>query len=52
MKKLLSIISVIFFLSEISYAEIIKINCTVKFENGQEISNYFELNSETDIYYN
>jgi hypothetical protein len=52
MKKLLSIISVIFLLSEISYAEIIKINCTVKFENGQEISNYFELNSETDIYYN
>ena len=52
MKTLLSIISVIFLLSEISYAEIIKINCTVKFENGQEISNYFELNSETDIYYN
>ena len=52
MKKLLSIISVIFLLSEISYAEIIKINCTVKFENCQEISNYFELNSETDIYYN
>lgn len=52
MKKLLSIISVIFLLSEISYAEIIKIKCTLKFENGKEVSNYFELNSETDIYYN
>ena len=33
-------------------AEIVKIDCTIKFNNGQVVSNYFELNSETDTYYN
>ena len=52
MKKFLSLIVVSLLLSASAYAEILKINCTIKFENGKEISNYFELNSETDIYYN
>lgn len=33
-------------------AEIVKIDCTLKFDNGQVVTNYFELNSETNIYYN
>ena len=53
MKKLFSTILILgLLLSGNAYAEIIKINCTIKFENGKEISNYFELNSETDIFYN
>jgi hypothetical protein len=52
MKKLLYTAFLILILSENTYAEILKIDCTIKFENDQEISNYFELNSETDIYYN
>jgi hypothetical protein len=52
MKKLLGIVVLGLLLSGSANAEIIKINCTVKFEDGQVISNYFELNSETDVYYN
>ena len=49
-KILLIILSLI--LSSKAYAEIIKIDCTLKFNNDQVITNYFELNSETDTFYN
>ena len=52
MKKLLGILVLGLLLSSNAYADILKIDCTVKFNNEQVITNYFELNSETDIYYN
>jgi hypothetical protein len=52
MKKLLGIVIVSLLLYSITYAEIVKIDCTLKFQNGQVVTNYFELNSETNIYYN
>jgi hypothetical protein len=52
MKKLLAIVVLGLMLSGTANAEILKIDCTIKFNNGKIVTNYFELNSETDIYYN
>ena len=52
MKKLLVITILCFLFFGKVYSEIVKIDCTIKFDNGQVVSNYFELNSETNIYYN
>jgi hypothetical protein len=52
MKKLLAIIVLGLLFSGNASSEILKIDCTLKFNDGQIIPNYFELNSETDIYYN
>ncbi len=52
MKKILATLVVSLLSCSKSYAEIVKIDCTLKFNNGQVVTNYFELNSETNIYYN
>ena len=52
MKKILAILVVSLLSCSKSNAEIVKIDCTLKFDNGQEVTNYFELNSETNTYYN
>ena len=52
MKNFLGIVIVSLLLHTKTYAEIVKIDCTLKFDNGQVVTNYFELNSETNIYYN
>lgn len=52
MKKLFLTILFTLVLSGGVSAEIVKIDCTLKFDNGQVVTNYFELNSETNIYYN
>ena len=52
MKKLLCIL-VLSLLTTVnsSLGEIVKIDCTANFSNGQSATNYFELNSDTDDYY-
>ena len=52
MKKLLAIVVLGFLWCGNASSEIIKIDCTIKFNNGEVITNYFELNSETKNYYN
>tara|TARA_B100001057_G_scaffold432731_1_gene461046 strand:+ start:756 stop:1130 length:375 start_codon:yes stop_codon:yes gene_type:complete len=52
MKNFLGIVIVSLLLHTKTYAEIVKIDCTLNFDNGQVVTNYFELNSETNIYYN
>ena len=52
MKKLITILFLNLLFGWNSYAEIVKIDCTLNFNNGQVVTNYFELNSETNIYYN
>ena len=52
MKKLLAILVLGLLFSGKAYSEIIKIDCTIKFDTGDIVTNYFELNSETGNYYN
>ena len=52
MKIFFGIVIVSLLLHTKTYAEIVKIDCTLKFDNGQVVTNYFELDSETNIYYN
>ena len=52
MKKLLAIVVLSLLWSGNASSEILKIDCTIKFNNGEVITNYFELNSETKNYYN
>ena len=52
MKKLLAILVLGLLFSGKVYSEIIKIDCTVKFKDGEVVTNYFKLNSETGNYYN
>ena len=51
MKKILATLVVSLLSCSKSYAEIVKIDCTLKFNNGQVVSNYFELNLLIGFYF-
>lgn len=48
----LFIIFCLFFINRSSFAEIIKLDCSLKFDDGEIINNKFVINSKTDTYYN